>query len=126
MISAQDLAGNVTCQNFILEVSQNQEIAINHLFNYPNPVKMGNCTSFYFDLSKTAGVTCTIKVYSMSGRLLRVFYGVHSGEVFNLRDQAGNLLGPNVYLYQLIAKEGSNYQKTVKSKIQKLLVHPPR
>jgi hypothetical protein len=123
--SAQDLAGNITRQNFVLEISQNQDVAINHVFNYPNPVKMGKSTSFYFELSKTTGVTSMIKIYSMSGKLLNVIYGAHSGEVFNLRDRAGNLLGPNVYLYQLIA-EDAFYQKTVKSKIQKLLIHPPR
>ncbi len=123
--SAQDLAGNITRQDFVLEISQSQDIAINHVFNYPNPVKMGQSTTFYYDLSKSAGVTSTIKIYSMSGKLLRVFSNTHSGQVFNCRDQIGNILGPNVYLYQLIV-EDAYYQKTAKSKIQKLLIHPPR
>jgi hypothetical protein len=86
---------------------------------------MGQSTAIYFDLSKKTGVTSTIKIYSMAGKLLRVFSSTYSGQIFNCRDEVGNALGPNVYLYQLIAEE-SGSQKTVKSKIQKLLIHPPR
>ena len=90
-------------------------------------MKMGGATKFYFNLSKTSGVTSTIKLYTLSGKLIRVFYGAHSGEVFDGRDQMGNLLGPKTYLYQVIAEDNSqSQQKTVKSGIQKLAVHPPR
>jgi Peptidase family C25. len=126
-ISAQDLAGNVTRKDFVLEVSQGQDLAISQVFNYPNPMKMGGTTAFYFNVSKTSGITCTIKLYTLSGKLIRVFYGAHSGEIFDGRDQMGNLLGPRVYLYQVIAEDNSQAQQTiVKSGIQKLAVHPPR
>jgi hypothetical protein len=126
-ISAQDLAGNVTRKEFIIDVSQNQDLSISQVFNYPNPMKMGGGTTFYFNLSKTSGVACTIKLYTLSGKLIRVFYGAHSGEVFDGRDQIGNLLGPKTYLYQVIAEDNSQSQQTiVKSGIQKLAVHPPR
>ena len=126
-ISAQDLSGNVGRKEFIIDVSQNQDLAISQVFNYPNPMKMGGATKFYFNLSKTSGVTSTIKLYTLSGKLIRVFYGAHSGEVFDGRDQMGNLLGPKTYLYQVIAEDNSqSQQKTVKSGIQKLAVHPPR
>jgi hypothetical protein len=61
----------------------------------------------------------------MSGKLLRVFHNARNGEVFDLRDQSGRPLGPNVYLYQLLV-EDTYQQKTAKSGIQKLMVHPPR
>ena len=126
-VSAQDLAGNVTRKDFTLEVSQNQDLSISQVFNYPNPMKMGSTTAFYFNLSKSSGIMCTIKLYTLSGKLIRVFYGAHSGEVFDGRDQIGNLLGPKVYLYQVIAEDNSqSQQKIVKSGIQKLAVHPPR
>jgi hypothetical protein len=126
-ISAQDLAGNLTRKDFTLDVSQNQDLSISQVFNYPNPMKMGSTTAFYFNLSKSSGIMCTIKLYTLSGKLIRVFYGAHSGEVFDGRDQIGNLLGPKVYLYQVIAEDNSqSQQKIVKSGIQKLAVHPPR
>ena len=125
IISAQDLAGNVSRHSFSMEISQGQDLAVSRIFNFPNPVKMGQSTSFYFTMSKTSNVRSTIKVYAMSGKLLRVFYSTYSGQPFDCRDQMGNLLGPNVYLYQLTA-EDLDQQKTVKSGIQKLVVHPPR
>jgi hypothetical protein len=126
-ISAQDLAGNMTRKDFTLDVTQNQDLSISQVFNYPNPMKMGSTTAFYFNLSKSSGIMCTIKLYTLSGKLIRVFYGAHSGQVFDGRDQMGNLLGPKVYLYQVIAEDNSqSQQKTVKSAIQKLAVHPPR
>ena len=126
-VSAQDLVGNVTRKNFVLDVTQDQTLSMSQVFNYPNPMKMGSATTFYFNLSKTAGITCTIKLYTLSGKLIRVFYGAYSGEVFDGRDQMGNLLGPKVYLYQVIAEDNSQAQPViVKSGIQKLAVHPPR
>jgi hypothetical protein len=126
-VSAQDLAGNVTRKDFTLEVSQNQDLSISQVFNYPNPMKMGSTTAFYFNLSKSSGIMCTIKLYTLSGKLIRIFYGAHSGQVFDGRDQMGNLLGPQVYLYQVVAEDNfQSPQKTVKSGIQKLAVHPPR
>jgi hypothetical protein len=125
LTSAQDLAGNITRQSFDLEVSQSQDVAVTFVINYPNPVKMGATTAFYYGLSKLAGTQATIKVYSMSGKLLRVFHNARNGEVFDLRDQSGRPLGPNVYLYQLLV-EDTYQQKTAKSGIQKLMVHPPR
>jgi hypothetical protein len=124
-ISAQDLAGNITRRNFSMEILQSKDLAITRVFNFPNPMKMGKTTAFYFDMTKTSNVRSSIKLYSMSGRLLRVFFGAYSGEVFDGRDQMGNLLGPKVYLYQLTV-EDLDQQKTVKSAIQKLVVHPPR
>jgi hypothetical protein len=124
-ISAQDLSGNITRQSFDVEVSQSKDVAVTYVMNYPNPVKMGATTAFYYGLSKPAGGQPTIKVYSMSGKLLRVFQNARNGEVFDLRDQSGRPLGPNVYLYQLLV-EDTYQQKTAKSGIRKLMVHPPR
>ena len=133
IISAQDLAGNVSRHSFSMEISQGQDLAVSRIFNFPNPVKMGQSTSFYFTMSKTSNVRSTIKVYAMSGKLLRVFYSTYSGQPFDCRDQMGNLLGPNVYLYQLTAEDMDSdknstdqQQKLVKSGIQKLVIHPPR
>jgi hypothetical protein len=126
-ITAQDLVGNVSRKNFTLVVSQTQSLAMSQVFNFPNPMKMGASTAFYFTLSYNSGVTSTIKLYTLSGKLLRVFNSAYTGEVFDGRDQIGNLLGPKVYLYQVTAVDNSQAQPvTVKSPIQKLVVHPPR
>jgi hypothetical protein len=90
---------------------------------------MGQTTRFYFYPSNTTyeelPVSIYIKVYSLSGRLLRVFTSAHNGLIWDGRDQVGNLLSPNVYLYQISAYNNT-YQKNVKSKIKKLVIQPPR
>ena len=128
-ITAQDLSGNVTKKNFTLEIAGDQDLTISRVFNFPNPVKMGQTTAFYFDLSRTSGVTATIKVYTLSGKLVRVFYNAYSGEIFDGKDQMGNLLGPKVYLYQVVAQDNggqSGQSRSAKSSICKLVMHPPR
>ncbi|GBU21504.1 hypothetical protein R80B4_01397 [Fibrobacteres bacterium R8-0-B4] len=130
IISAQDLLGNVSKLNMVWEVTDGSEIKLDHVINVPNPVKMGRETRFYYTHSNVSGdldVNVTIRVYSLSGKLLTV---IRSRDLINgykwvPRDNMGNLLTPNVYLYQVTATS-SNVGKTVKSKIKKLAVLPPR
>jgi flagellar hook assembly protein FlgD len=94
-------------------------------------MRMGRSTRFYFYPSNTAqqynqmNVLAAIKIYTLSGKVVRVFKNARNGEVWDGRDQVGNLLGPDIYLYQVIATSPV-IQKTVKSKVKKLIIHPPR
>jgi hypothetical protein len=129
IISARDLRGNISLKKIALEVTSQEEIKLDHVFNFPNPFKMGQTTRFYFYPSNTTfeelPVSIYIKIYSLSGKLLKIFTDAHNGIVWDGRDQAGNILSPNVYLFQITAYN-STYQKTIKSKIQKIVIHPPR
>jgi hypothetical protein len=99
------------------------------VFNYPNPMRLGDVTRFYFDLSRstvqqnTDEVRVMIRLFTLSGRLIRVFENAKRGQEFDGRDAFGNLLSPGVYLYQISA---ADQQKVVKGKIEKLAVNPPR
>jgi hypothetical protein len=64
-----------------------------------------------------------IRLFTLSGRLLRVIENAKRGEVFDGRDTFGNLLSPGVYLYQISA---ADRDRLVKSKIEKLAINPPR
>lgn len=94
-------------------------------------MRMGKSTRFYFYPSNTAqqfnqmSVKAAIKIYTLGGRVVRVFKDARNGEVWDGRDQAGNVLSPDIYLYQVVATSPV-IQKTVKSKIKKLVIHPPR
>jgi hypothetical protein len=47
--------------------------------------------------------------------------------VWDGRDQTGYVLPPNIYLYQVMASYPSQDDgKFIKSKIQKLVIHPPK
>ena len=130
-VTARDLLGNLSKTSFALEITAQNELKMGHVFNFPNPMKMGKTTRFFFYPSNTAqqyyqtSVMSAIKIYSLSGRVLRVIKNARNGEVWDGRDQAGNVLGPDIYLYQVVATSPVQ-QKTVKSKIKKLVINPPR
>lgn len=130
-ITARDLFGNISSRNFTLVVTDQTELRLDQVFNYPNPMRMGKNTRFYFYPSNTAqqfnqmSVKAAIKIYTLGGRVVRVFKDARNGEVWDGRDQAGNVLSPDIYLYQVVATSPV-IQKTVKSKIKKLVIHPPR
>lgn len=137
IVTAQDMLGNVSRKSVVLEVNSEHELALDHVFTYPNPMRMGEECRFYFDLSRNLGqaVHVQIRLFTLSGRLLRVFTDPVRGEVFNGRDAYNNQLSPGVYLYQVTAYSMQNTQagtpsrsvdKVVKSKIGKLAINPPR
>jgi len=128
IISAQDLLGNVSKLSVVWEVADPSDIKLDHVINVPNPVKMGRQTRFYYTHSNVTGdldANVTIRIYSLGGRLLAVIRNPKNGEPWVPRDNKGNYLTPNVYLYQITATS-RNVGKTVKSKIKKLAVLPPR
>jgi len=130
-LSARDLLGNVSRKSITIEISAPQELALYHVFNYPNPMRMGESCRFYFDLSQTTSqsaddrVKVSIRLFTLSGRLVRVFNDIQRGELFDGKDNFNNPLSPGVYLYQMIAVDKVQ-QKVVKSKIEKLAINPPR
>jgi hypothetical protein len=130
VISAQDLLGNVTKLSVNLEVVDPADIRLDHVINVPNPVRMGRETRFYYSHSDAPGyldVKVTIRIYSLGGRLLAVIRDTdtQNGYRWIPRDGKGNLLTPNVYLYQVTASS-PNIGKSAKSRIKKLVVHPPK
>jgi hypothetical protein len=128
VIRAQDLLGNPSMLSVALEITDPSEIKLDNVVNVPNPVKMGGYTRFFYHHSNNGDpdVRVTIRVYSLGGRLLAVIRDrdLHNGYSWMPRDEKGNLLTPNVYLYQVTATS-PGIAKSVKSKVKKLVVHPP-
>jgi hypothetical protein len=130
-ITAQDLLGNVAKRSVELQVTTAQQLALYHVCTYPNPMAMGKTCNFYFDLSQTQTqreqdrVIVTIRLFTLSGRLVRAFNDVSRGQPFDGRDAFGNRLSPGVYLYQMTAEDPVQ-QIVVKSKIEKLAINPPK
>ncbi len=130
IIYARDFPGNMSMKTFSLEITDKNDLKLDHVFNFPNPFRIGQTTRFFFYGSNSNVITSQpavfyIKIYSLSGRLLRVFLNANNGVAWDGRDQVGNMLSPNVYLYQVSAYN-SYSQKNVKSKIKKIVIHPPR
>jgi hypothetical protein len=127
IITAQDLLGKVSKSTFALEITDENEPTLDRVFNTPNPVKMGQTTRFFFYPSTAQSylnARVIVKIFSLSGRLLKVFKDPSNGVSWDLRDQNGYPLPPNIYLYQVTGFYATG--KQVKSKIQKLVIHPPR
>jgi len=134
-IRAQDMAGNTTRSDFTLEILSDEDFNLDHVFNHPNPVRMNGKTKFYFYHSNLSQlwhgpVDATIKIFTLTGKLIRVFHNAKNGEEWDLTDQRGNRLTPNVYLYRVTAKmttaDISGKERVVKSPVKKLVVHPPQ
>jgi hypothetical protein len=131
--TAQDMIGNVSKVSFSLEITQEAAFSLDHVFNSPNPMRMGDRTQiFFYPTSTTTQNTnpplefgVMIKIYSLSGRLLRVIKNARNGEYWDGRDQTGYQLPPNIYLYQVTAWYPQQ-DKQIKSKIEKIVIHPPR
>ncbi len=133
-VRAQDLLGKVSKRTVALEILSDNDFKLGHVFNYPNPARMGGKTRFYFYHSNTSenwysGVHATIKIFTLSGRLIRVFRNARNGQVWDLTDQRGHRLSPNIYLYRItveMTNSGlSNKNKIQKSSVKKLVIHPP-
>ncbi|MFP4416552.1 MAG: C25 family cysteine peptidase [Chitinispirillaceae bacterium] len=137
-ITARDCWGNMSKRTIVLEVTDEKEFKMGPVFNYPNPVRMGESTRFFFHQSNShanidnsyrwrGDVIATIKIYTLSGKLIRIIRDPENGYVWDLRDEVGNMLTPNTYLYQITTDvEMPEFSKTEKSPVHKLVVHPPR
>jgi hypothetical protein len=132
VITAQDLLGNMSTLSVDLEIVSGVALNLNHVFNHPNPMRMRETTRFYFHTSHTADgwegtdADITLRIYTLSGKLIRLFRNPENGMEWDGTDQFGNVLSPNVYLYQVAAKSLTGLDRTEKSPIRKLVIHPPR
>jgi hypothetical protein len=135
-VSAQDLIGNISRASMTLRILEESEFELGPVFNYPNPVPMGSSTRFYIYHSNTRAnspvfyqgdVDASIYIYTMSGRLIRVLRHVReNGVAWDLTDQRGVALPPNMYLWRAAATVELQGERVVRGPIRKLVIHPPR
>jgi hypothetical protein len=138
VITSRDLLGNFSRGKFTLNVvadssnthDSSSVLTLGNVFNAPNPMRMGGKTTFYILPTRTSldvGPVFTIKIYTLGGRLVRVIQNAQNPQEWDGRDQTGYPLPPNVYLYRVSMSVSSGFDKPIApSKIQKLVIHPPR
>ena len=137
-ISARDILQNMTVKRYILDIKslEDEQYSIGDFFCYPSPVRIGQTTRFFFNQPVDNVADISLKIYTLNGKLVRSFTNVNRGVVWDLTDQRGQKLSPNVYLYRLFVKryvrdDGSisssfgTKTETIKSKVKKLVIHPP-
>ncbi|MCX7833051.1 MAG: hypothetical protein N2490_02425, partial [Ignavibacteria bacterium] len=96
------------------------ELIVKDLYNYPNPMK--NETAFMFTLAGNMVFDCKIKIYTVSGRLIKTIYApvnIGYNQIFwDGRDDDGDEVANGVYFYKLVV-EGDGKKETP---IQKLVI----
>ncbi|MGM0461056.1 MAG: C25 family cysteine peptidase [Fibrobacterota bacterium] len=137
-VSASDVLGNRKKKSYILDITSLDDAVydMGEVFAYPSPVHMGKTTRFWFNEPDITVNRATLKIFTLDGQPVRTFRDVRPGVSWDLRDQAGNPLSPNVYLYRLYVErygrsQGGRFfeeenRETVKSPIKKMIIYPPR
>ncbi|MEW6685511.1 MAG: C25 family cysteine peptidase [Candidatus Edwardsbacteria bacterium] len=115
VFSASDVNGNQATQKFSFKIST--EFVLKHIGNYPNPVTKDE-TRFVCQFSKPPQ-TVTLKIFTISGRLIRVLQGTNQlyQEIpWDLRDSKGDIMANGVYFYRLVAvgEDGKKVETTMK------------
>lgn len=108
-VQAFDVFNNPGEATVAFDVESSDKLSIKDLYNYPDP--FSSSTSFTFQRTDVGGgepVDVTIKVFTLSGRLIKTIkdYGIGGTFVkidWNGLDQDGNRLANGVYLYKVIA-----------------------
>ncbi len=117
---AFDNLNNASTQTIDFNISASSDLIVEDVVNYPNP--FSGSTVFTFQTNRQ-GAEVTIKIYTISGRLIQPLEGFTTAG-FNKeiswdgRDQDGDRVANGVYLYKLIVKEGS----TKTEKIEKMVL----
>ncbi|GAB4295261.1 MAG: type IX secretion system sortase PorU [Ignavibacteriaceae bacterium] len=121
LVKAWDVFNNFSEKTTYFSVVSDDNLVLQDVYNYPNPFSSN--TSFTFQQNLTMPLDVRIKIYSVSGRLIREIERRNLNEKFvkidwDGRDQDGDLIANGTYLYKLIVKtvDGS-YSETVLGKL---------
>ncbi len=125
-IKAWDTYNNSSDTYLEFVVVNNEDIALSHILNYPNPFTTH--TEFHFDHNRSGDdIDVMIQIYTVSGKLIKTiserFYisPAHISNIFwDGRDDFGDKIGKGVYVYKVSVKSLSDGNH--KSKFEKLLI----
>ncbi len=104
-LKAWDTYNNSTEAQIEFTVSNSSSLKITNVFNYPNPFK--DNTSFTFQHNYSGAINVSIKIYTVSGRLIKKIERNNISDKFVVigwtgTDEDGEKLANGVYIYKLI------------------------
>ncbi len=121
---AFDIYNNPSDAMLEFVVSGSEELALQHILNYPNPFT--TFTTFHFDHNKAGEpITVQVQIYTISGKLIKTLQtdAVTTGNHFDQlswdgRDDYGDAIGKGVYIYKVkvlssTGKTAEDFQKLV-------------
>ncbi|MFC1501881.1 type IX secretion system sortase PorU [bacterium] len=127
-LKAWDNANNSTTQSLMFQVISEEELRLENVLNYPNPFDYTTGTHFTFQLNLDAEIE--IKIFTVSGRLIKQLDGIWGEPGFNMvpeegwdgRDDMGDELANGVYLYKVIAKAHTGEKELRKEVIGRAMI----
>jgi hypothetical protein len=121
---AFDIYNNPTDAMLEFVVAGSEELALQHILNYPNPFTTQ--TTFHFDHNKAGEpMTVQVQIYTISGKLIKTLQtdAITNGNHFDQlswdgRDDYGDAIGKGVYIYKVkvqssTGKTAEDFQKLV-------------
>ncbi len=105
-VKAWDNFNNSGAASAEFVIAEGDDLRLSEVMNYPNPLR--NETTFTFALNQPSA-TVAIKIYTLSGRLIRTLDAAEAVAGFNMMkwdglDGDGDRLANGVYLYKVIAR----------------------
>jgi hypothetical protein len=123
-LRAYDIYNNSSDAMLEFVVANSEEMALQHVLNYPNPFTTN--TTFHFDHNKAGEpITVQVQVFTITGKLIKTLQtdAVTGGNHFDQlswdgRDDYGDNIGKGVYIYKvkvksLTGKNAEEFQKLV-------------
>jgi len=126
LFKAWDVYNNLITAEIQFVVVGNEELALTHVLNYPNPFV--NYTEFWFNHNRPfEPLDVQVQILTISGKLVKtinqtvVTDGFLSREIkWDGKDDFGDKIGKGVYVYKLTVKSTLTGTKT--EKIEKLVI----
>ncbi|MBX7046322.1 MAG: type IX secretion system sortase PorU [Ignavibacteria bacterium] len=123
-IKAYDTYNNYAIKTIEFNVQSSSNLTLENVYNYPNPMK--SATSFVFNHNFDKPLNATIKIYTVSGRLIKELNKTGITDKFVMldwdgRDSDGDAIANGTYIYKLTIKseDGTISQSNV-NKLAKL------
>ena len=118
-VKAFDVLNNYSEKTIEFTVTDQSNLIINRLFNYPNPFTTS--TTFYFEHNQIyRPMYVSLQIFTISGKLIKQFNQTMTCDTYlsepifwDGRDEFGNLIGKGVYVYVLTVRmqNGETVQK---------------
>jgi len=124
-LQAWDNLNNPGKEKITFRVAESSGLVLSDVVNYPNP--FSDQTSFTFQaqtLSDAALTEVEIKIYTVSGRLIRTIDNLYLQQPgFNHyswdgRDADGDEIANGVYLYKIILREGDESRQVIEKMVK--------
>ncbi len=106
-VTAWDVFNNFSSSSADFKVVDGNNLEVQDVYNYPNP--FNNITTFTFQQNLDSPLNVRIKIYTVTGRLIREIEKNDLMDKFvkigwDGKDQDGDPLGNGTYLYNIIVK----------------------